>query len=224
MRILLIISVLFVSSKLFSQEISDHKFYNDISYDYGFFNSLNPGDKEGINGEVMNLRLSHFYNQNCGFRSGINFINGVEGTNKFLTIPVQFVYRSPINRSLVINTNAETIGGVLFDIILGIMPRQTEFFIGANLGYIDPDNNLGQTSIFGGPWITQGYQTEQRFYSSIDAGLTLKYKIRRFGIGFSPTLKYLVTRNFKYYSEDGINDGYTPNWFLSGTIGISYQF
>ena len=148
----------------------------------------------------------------------------MEGCNKFYSVPIQFVYRTAVDKSFMISDDAESIEDLIFSIIIGLIPRQADFHCGFNLGYIEPDNNLGLTSINNGPWIEQGYKAEQRFLTTLDLGFRFLFKIKRFGIVLAPNVNYNLTENFQYFSSDGIDNAYTAKWFLSLSAGLSFQF
>ena len=159
-----------------------------------------------------------------GIRSGISFINDLESTNKFYSVPIQVVYRTPVDKSFFIGGTIDSVEDLILKLILGLIPRQTDFHCGVNVGYIKPDNNLGWSSINGGPLAQRGFQTEQRFVTTLDMGLRLHYKIKRFGIVAAPYVSYLLTENFQYYSDTGFDNGYKPKWFMNISIGLAYQF
>lgn len=219
MRIVFSFCLLFIVSLSNAQE--QHRYFNEISYDYGIFSSLNPREKPGLNGEIMKLNYTHFYNQKFGFQTGINVINYLEGSDIVYTLPLYFKYRSPINNNTYINLDGDTFGEVIFNLIIGLLPRQSEFYAGFNLGYLEPNNSIVISNTYGE--IYSYFDSEQRFFFTIDLGLSLKYRIRRIGISINPTLSYLLSKNFKYYSED-FADGYSPKLFMNGTVGISYNF
>lgn len=213
-----------ISSSCFAQQNDENYFFHDISIGYGLFASLNSDAHQNLVGNKLSLQTAYFYTSHLGFRSGISFINDLEPTNKFYELPIQFVYRTPVDKSFFIGGTVNSIGDLIFKILIGFLPRQTDFHIGINLGYIEPDNNLGLSSINGGPFVQRGFVTEQRFVATLDAGLRLQYKIKRFGIVGAPYVSYLLTQNFKYYSDTGYDLGYRPKWFMNISVGLSYQF
>ncbi|MCD4833071.1 MAG: hypothetical protein K8R31_04685 [Bacteroidales bacterium] len=224
MRNFIIGFLLFVAFSSFAQQNDEKLFFHDISIDYGLFASLNSDAHQNLVGNKISIQTAYFYTSHFGIRSGISFINDLESTNKFYSVPIQFIYRTPVDKSFFIGGTIDSIEDLIFKIILGLIPRQTDFHFGANLGYIEPDNNLGLSSINGGPFVQRGFQTEQRFVATVDLGLRLHYKIRRFGIVAAPNVSYLVSENFKYYSDIGVDYGYEPKWFMNISIGLAYQF
>lgn len=221
MKIVYTSILLFIVSFANAQERNRHLYFNEIAYDYGIFSSLNPREKPGMDGEIMKLNYTHFFGQRFGYQTGINIINSLEGSDIVYTVPLYFKYRSPIHRDHYLNIDGETFGEVIFNMIFSLLPRQSEFFAGVNIGYLAPDKNNAAFNNYGDfyPY----YDSEQRFFSTIDLGMGLKYRIKRIGISIKPTLSYLVSENFKYYSNDN-SDGYSPKVFMNGTIGISYNF
>ena len=215
--------LLFVTFSSFAQQ-DEELFFHDISFNHGLFASLNSGRYENLLGWKYSLQTSYYLFNDMGFRTGVSLVNDLEGTSKFYSVPIQLVYRTPIDKSFMIGGRVESIEELLFKIILGLIPRQADYHCGINIGYIEPDNSLGLSSVNGGSWTQQGYQTEQRFLATLDIGLRLQYKIKRIGIIVAPAVSYVLSENFKYYSETGYNNGYTPQWFLTMTMGLAYQF
>lgn len=224
MKRVIIMFLILAACTSYAQQKDESFFFYDISFDYGLFASLNSDEHQNLVGNRTSLQMAWFYSSYIGIRSGISFINNLESTNKFYQVPVQFVYRTPIDKSFFIGGTVHSIEELIFKILIGFIPRQTDFHVGVNLGYIEPDNNLGLSSINGGPYVQRGYLTEQRFVTTLDAGLRLNYKIKRFGIVAAPYVSYLVTDNFKYYSDTGLDSGYEPKWFMNISIGLVYQF
>lgn len=224
MRIFIITILLFFSVSSIAQQNEEKFFFHDISFEYGLFASLNSSRYENLVGWKYSLQTSYYFFNDMGFRTGVSLVNDLEGTNKFYSVPIQFVYRTSIDKSFMIGGSVDSFEELLFKIFLGLIPRQADYHCGINVGYIEPDNNLGLSSINGGEWVQEGYQTEQRFLTTLDLGLRLQYKIKRVGIIVAPSVNYVLSKNFKYYSETGYNNGYTPQWFLSMTMGLSYQF
>lgn len=224
MKCVIIVFLILVVCTSFAQQNDDNHFFHDISFDYGLFASLNSDAHENFVGYKYSFQTAYFYTSHLGLRSGISFINDLESTNKFYQVPVQFVYRTPIDKSFFIGGTVHSIEELIFKILVGFIPRQTDFHVGVNLGYIEPNNKPGLSSINGGAYIRQGYLTEQRFVTTLNAGLRLNYKIKRFAIVAAPYVSYLVTENFKYYSDTGLDSGYKPKWFMNISIGLAYQF
>lgn len=220
-----IIAILFAFSlSSIAQQNDEEFFFHDISFDYGLFASLNSNEHENLVGNKLSLQTTYYFFNDIGIRSGISFVNDLEGSNKFYSVPIQLVYRTPIDKSFMIGGSVESIEELIFKIFIGLIPRQADFHCGVNIGYIEPDNGLGLSSINGGPWVKRGYQVEQRFLTTLDLGFRLHYKIKRFGIMAAPNVNYILTENFQYYSDDGIDNAYNPKWFLSIAFGVSYQF
>lgn len=222
---IIITSILMLSAiSSFSQHVQENKFFNNISVDYGIFASLNSDRYENLAGNRLNFQASYYFVNNFGINTGVSFISNIEGSNKFYSIPIQLVYRTPVYKSSEIYIDAVSLTDLIFQLIIGLMPKQYEINFGTNLGYIEPNNNISLVSINNGPWLKEGYSAEQRFVSTIDLGVKGKYKIGRFGVTFSPVVSYLLTRNFKYYSEVNPYNQYYPTMFLSFTFGLSYEF
>lgn len=224
MKIFFASILLFFTIISFAQTDEDNQFFHNISVEYGIFASLNSDRYENLTGNRLSFLASYYFINNFGINSGVSFINNIEGSNKFYSMPIQLVYRTPVYKSSEVYIEAESLTDFIFQLIIGLMPKQYEFNVGTNLGYIEPNNNISMVSINNGPWLRDGYSAEQRFVSTIDLGFKGRYKIRRFGVTISPSLSYLLTKNFKYYSEVYPEKDYYPKMFLSFTVGLSYDF
>lgn len=218
----LLIILLVITFSSFAQQDEEKFFFHDISFDYGLFASLNGYEHENLVGNKLNFQTTFYFFNDMGIRTGISYINDMEGTDKFYSVPVQFVYRTPVDKSFMIGGSVKSIEDLLFKIILGLIPRQADFHCGFNMGYIKPGNVVSYHN--GVPWEQEHYKLEKRFLTTLDLGLRLQYKIKRFGIVMAPCVSYMLTQNFKYYSETGFDQGYTPKWFMSITVGLAYQF
>ena len=206
-----------------SAQSDKEKLYSrDISFDFGLFASLNTHQYENLVGNKYSLQMAYIYHTRFGVRSGISLINDLEGTNKFYQIPVHLLYRSSVDKTFYMGGTIDSIDELIFKIILGLIPRQADYYMGINLGYNEPDNRLSTVS--DNDLVKAGYYSEQRFVTTIDAGIRLNYKIKRVSIAAVPYVSYLITGNFKYYSPSGINHGYQPGWFMNISIGLSYRF
>ncbi|OFX18850.1 MAG: hypothetical protein A2041_09385 [Bacteroidetes bacterium GWA2_31_9b] len=228
MRILKIsLFILFVcfSVKIQAQETKEELFFRDLSFNYGIHPALiSDYNQPNLVGSMFSVQGAFFFYNNIGVRTGFTFITNMEGTDGSVNIPIMFAYRTKTNRDFYMGSNIDSFSDLLFQIILGLIPKQAEYNVGINLGYIEPNNNLSLVDYGDGYFFEEGYQVQNRFATSIDAGLRLTYRIYRFGVVLSPSVSYVFTNNFEYYSELGLNSGFTPNWFMNLTFGISYRF
>ena len=228
MRILKIsLFILFVcfSVKIQAQETKEELFFRDLSFNYGIHPALiSDYNQPNLVGSMYSVQGAFFFYNNIGVRTGFTFITNMEGTDGSVNIPIMFAYRTKTNRDFYMGSNIDSFSDLLFQIILGLIPKQAEYNVGINLGYIEPNNNLSLVDYGDGYFFEEGYQVQNRFATSIDAGLRLTYRIYRFGVVLSPSVSYVFTNNFEYYSELGLNSGFTPNWFMNLTFGISYRF
>ena len=221
---LTIACIIIASFKSIAQQEEEKTYYNDFSVEYGLFASLNSKEFENLVGNKLNIKYSHFFYNDFGYRTGISYINNFEGSDQFYSVPIQLVYRTPIDKSFWIGGSVESIEELIFKIILGLVPRQTDFHGGMTVGYIKPDNSIGYLVLNDGSLVQEGFQVNRRFFSTFDLGMRLNYKIKRVGVIIAPNINYVLSKNFKYYSGMGNNDGYTPQWFLSITLGLNYRF
>jgi len=221
--VLLPLILFFFNSK--AQETTEELFFHDLSFNYGIHPAvISDNNQPNLVGSMFSAQGAFFFYNNMGVRTGLTYITNMEGTDSYTSIPLMFAYRTKTNRDFYLGSNIDSFGDLLFQIILGLIPKQAEYNVGISLGYIEPNNNLSLVDYGDGYFFEEGYQVNQRFTSSVDAGLRLTYRIYRFGVVLSPSVSYVFTDNFEYYSELGLNSGYTPNWFMNLTFGISYRF
>lgn len=208
-----------------AQDTNEESFYRDLSFNYGIYPALiSDPNQSNLVGTMVSAQGAYFFYNNTGIRTGLTFITDMEGTDAFISIPIMFAYRTKTNRDFYLSSNIDSFGDLIFQLILGLIPKQAEYLVGMNIGYIDPDNNIGLSGYNDGTYFEEGYKVNQRFTSSVDAGLRLTYRIYRFGIVLSPSVSYLFTNNFEYYSELDNNSNFNPDWFMNLTFGLSYRF
>lgn len=205
-------------------ENNDHFSY-DISINYGLFPALiGDYDQPNLVGNIVSADYAYFFHNRMGFRTGLASVFDLEGTQGFYSVPILFSYRSKVQKEFYIGGNVDSFGDLLFQIILALLPKHTEYNIGINIGYINPENYNDLMIDIDGLYYTEGYRAMSSMLVSADAGLRLTYRIYRFGIVLSPSVSYLITDNFKYYSEYGQDKKFSPDWFMKLTFGLSYRF
>ncbi|HAN20049.1 MAG: hypothetical protein A2X13_07205 [Bacteroidetes bacterium GWC2_33_15] len=224
-KISLIVQLVIVSFYSSAQDFDEKAYNRDLSLNYGIYPALiSDANQSNLAGTMVSAQGAYFFYNNTGIRTGLTFITDMEGTDAFITIPIMFAYRTKTNRDFYLGSNIDSFGDLIFQLILGLIPKQAEYHVGMNIGYIDPDNNIGLSGYNDGTYFEEGYKVNQRFTSSVDAGLRLTYRIYRFGIVLSPSVSYMFTNNFEYYSELDNNSSFNPNWFMNLTLGLSYRF
>jgi hypothetical protein len=211
-----------ISSGLKGQKQEEKYYFHDVSIDFGIYPSLYKGNEHpNLFGNVISFQTVHYLSNKSGYRTGFSIIQNMEGADKQYSIPIYFCYRSAMSRSMTVGS-FNSINDLIILLLSGLIPKNIEFDIGSNFGYITPDNQ----NIYDGKNLEYNFVLNNKFLCSLDAGFRIKYKIWRFGIVLSPTLSYLLTNNYNFISDDKMdkNYGFKPKWFLRATAGISFSF
>lgn len=223
-RILIMIFLFCITNFLFSANNDDKNYFHDVSFDLGVYPYINKVYQPNLTGSVISFQNVNYLSDKIGFRTGISIINDLEGSDRLYSVPIYFAYRTSTQRKFAIGP-VSSIQELIIGVILGLIPRNCEFNIGTNIGFIDKDNTKGFLMIDNKAF-SNSYIVKNSFWSSIDGGVRLKYNIWRFGLVLSPGLSYSLTRNFIFDSDlpNDENNGLRPAMFFRFTGGISFRF
>jgi hypothetical protein len=213
-----------VSGFLYANDKDDITYFHDVSIDIGVYPFINKLDQPDLFGNVTSIQNVNYLTEHAGFRTGFSVINNLEGSNGLYSVPIYFAYRTSTQREFTLG-NVTSPGELIFGIILGLLPRNYEFNIGLNTGYIAKDESKSYLLI-GNKKYLNSYTVDNCFYSSIDGGIRLNYKIWHFGLVFAPGLSYMMTRNFTFESTlpNDNNKGLRPSLYFKFTGGLSFRF
>ena len=223
-RFLVLVCFLFYTNFSFSSGNDDKYYFHDVSLDVGVYPFINKTFQPSLIGNIISVQNVNYLNEKVGFRTGFSLINDLEGSNALYSIPIYFAYRTSTQNAFVLGT-VSSIQELIMGIIMGLFPRNYEFNIGANIGYIDKDKSKSYILIDNNKYLNS-YVVESPFWSTIDGGMRLNYKIWRFGIVISPGLSYSLTRNFRFESSlpNHNQNGLKPSMYFRITGGISFRF
>jgi hypothetical protein len=187
---------------------NDNRYYfYDVAFDNSIF--IPVSNKDLSTGTVIALQGSYFLNDKWGFRSGVSYISGLDGSDMYWKVPVLFAFQSATATSIANPyMEFETFRDYLVHFLLNAVPKRFEFNAGLSLGYMTPDA--------GG--------LRSRFASSIDANMRIIYPIRSFGLYINTGVSYLWTRNYIHFDYKPYPEESRPAWFANLGVGLSYRF
>lgn len=227
MKKILIFSIIFISwCNTNAQSNFDDYYFRDISFDFGIYPSLTSSHTNpDLFGQILSIKTSHYPTKHIGYRFGVTKVNDLDGSSSLYSVPLYLSLRTRTVRGLSISQNTENFGDLMFQLFMCIFPQNVEYNMGINLGIVTPDNGQGYI-LWDDQEFKYDFKINNRFYATADAGFRLNYKIWRLGLVFSPTVSYLLTKNWEFKSEvpHDESNGYKPTWFLRGTIGLSFVF
>ena len=170
-----------------------------------------------------------------GFHGGLKYIPEIRGISDCFEAPLKIAWRSPLHgrsrwRERGPEAAASTIenrGNPLPALLLLLLPQRIEFNAGITPGYIFDDRHIRRASspwINGGEWYERGVLKKHAYSMSLDIGIKLTYRVRRFVLSMAPEFHYYVTDNFRTYSsltDESANPGHC---FFSLTGGLGFMF
>lgn len=212
---------MFFSNDMFSNAIYRH----DISLGYGISQNLNNGNARlKLQRNAYSIQAAHFFSDKKGLRTGITIVKSINGSEYQIGVPFYFCYRTLFKRTKMenIKMNNYTYLNILAIPLMyafSLIPYNIEYNIGMNFGYVKPSKNYQN----GFNMFNDTFIADRKFSSSIDLGCRIQYKVWRIGIVISPSISYLLTKNyyFKTSFENDKNYGYRPKWFTQGLIGLT---
>jgi hypothetical protein len=224
-----LIAVLFVFFSFNASAQSDLLDYytRDISVDWGIAPSFGSTPHQPSQfGYTLNVSTSHSFYKKMGYRVGVNYIKDFEGTDALISAPIYLNYRTRVGRDEYLVIDAESFSELLFQVIVWLLPKNLELFAGGNVGVIRPGVGVSNNYQWETVPYNQGFVLSKEFYSAIEGGFRMNYRIWRFAVSLSPTVSYSLTKNFTFESENNLSSftGYSPRWFVRATVGLSFAF
>jgi hypothetical protein len=196
-------------------------YFHDVALERGAFIPTTHGDLS--DGTIITLHGSHFLNDKFGFRSGISYIYGLEGSNMYWKAPFLFAFRTgTISFNDDNDPEFETLRDYYTYLLLNIIPKRFEFNAGVSLGYMTPDSPYYPDESFLSP--SETMTLRYRFASSVDANMRIIYQIGQLGLHVNAGVSYLWTRNYIYSIYKPYCEESHPAWFANLSIGASFRF
>lgn len=204
--------------------------------------------KFGVGSDItFGVGYGQFFHNGLGFRTGIQYSASVAGIDDAFGIPLAFAYRThsrsagerlragaagagDVLSNGTYSGGSDTARGFLGGFLLNLF-SDMEFFAGVTPGYVAGAS--GSTKSVS--WDSR-YQEDIRvekgpsFSLTLDAGLSLNYRIRRFDLKLIPAFHFSPTDNYIYHvtaSENGVKTKETTSplrWFFTLNGGIAFRF
>ncbi len=212
------------SSGKSSPDNSDRKFFYDLGLETGLY--VSTTDRDWPSGSILSFHGGYYWNDRFGVRSGLSFISGLEGSDRYYKVPLLFSFRiGPYQKEWDDRDEYDNFGELLFAFLLHFLPTSLEVNAGTSFGSISPDlseiytiNNKGKEILSERSWVSR------EFASSLDANLRLSFRFWRINLTGNMGINYLYTKNFHhtlYVPEETRN---RPCWFANLGLGASFLF
>ena len=192
------------------------------------------------------LNYSKYYSRHIGGRFGVQYMPEYMRVKDFVSFPMALSLRTGMREANETMTygalvamdmldawlwEGDNIVLDMFAVFLITLINRAEFFVGLTPGYIIGPDSLRETSYLNADGTVgtrvQGIRKAGDFYCSADAGLSFSWRIWRFTLNMTPTVRYNFTDNFRIYSdnESTVYPQDTPiPWLFSMNFGIGYLF
>lgn len=213
------------NQKVKAVEVNDNwRYFHDIAIENGLYIPTN--EKTMSSGSIMSLHGSYFFTDKFGFRSGLSLISGMDGSDKYLKIPLLFSFRTEaVSFAGGNDIEFESFREALINFLINVVPKRFEFNAGFSLGYMTP--KADSTHIFndgGKLMLAKTFEASRRFASSLDANMRMSYQIWRIGLNINIGINYLWTKNYNHHDYYPINSQSQPSLFANLGIGASFRF
>lgn len=213
---------------LFAQD--DEVFFTkNLSANWGIY--VTTVNKSGIShsmqGTLYSVEYAKFHKERVGYRSGINLVRYLNGSDYLMSVPFYITYRTSNESGSFDDTALESADSFLGQLLFMVLPKNYEFFGGCNLGYVDcAEPEIKSTQISKSLSYQNYFSADRHFLASLDAGLRMKYRIGRMGIVFAPSISYLASGNYQFTTTDpnDASNGVRPHIFFRVTGGLAYNF
>ena len=231
--------------------------WNTLRAEYGV--GIPSGTVSNKRFGLLSLSYTRRYSGRWGWRSGIQYASLEAPVDYYVGMPLAAVYRFRTNSfdgrlQKALDDSVDDLswngGGdvpeyekrrmrnAVVDNLLFVFLRRTELFAGITPGYLLGQEShstkvYGTTSSAGPIWTETGFQLNNRFFLSADAGATLSIPIWRFSLDITTAAHYLFTKNVcenRLYIDPKTN---TPigqqtikpiHWLFTLSGGLSFLF
>lgn len=216
--ILAILYSLNSNSQILTNPTDDNrKYYYDLGISYSTL--IFSGE-----GSMINLQGAYYLSPNLGLRTGLSYSSNItDDCNWMVKVPILFSFRtSTIDGGYFdLNNDSEdqTIGAIIINVLVNILPKRFELNIGPAIGYINPYKELGNIEKSN----SESNLINTKMMFSLDANAKMTFPIKRFGIDLSFGVSYLATNNIKHYKYDKLDYKY-DRWIGNFTLGAHYRF
>ncbi len=158
-----------------------------------------------------------------GIRTGLSYSNSVEGCDEVFEIPLYYSYKSKSERSHGV-ISASSISEFVFQVIGLLLPHRVELSVGPAIGYIKRNNDYFKVNSSNNQYYSDEFVADRKISLSFDIGAKPSYAIGPVNIYFGFGIGYLLTKNFKYVSDNPNLSGNRPGFIIKGDVGLSVSF
>lgn len=231
--------------------------WNTIRAEYGALIPAGTVSNKSLG--LMSLSYTRRYSGRWGWRTGVQYASLDAPVDYYIGLPLSAVYRfrtksfdGRVQRALdhIGDDLSWNYGGdppdyekqrmrhSVVDNLFNIFLRRSEFFAGITPGYLLGERACipsiyGMTTSDGPIWMETGFQLDNRFSFTVDAGATLSIPLWRFSLDISPTVHYLFTNNINENRQSIDPKNNTPigqptvkpiRWLFTISGGLSFLF
>jgi hypothetical protein len=231
--------------------------WNTLRAEYGAL--IPAGTVSNRNFGLLSLSYTRRYSGRWGWRTGVQYAQLDAPIDHYVGIPLAAVYRfrtesfdGRVKRAMdkSLDDLSWDYGGDPPDYekqrmrssvvlnLFNIFLRRSELFAGITPGYLFGEGTrnpsiYGMTTSAGPIWMETGYQVNNRFSLSVDAGATLSIPLWRFSLDITPAAHYLITKNISENRQSIDFKNNTPighptvkpiRWLFSISGGLSFLF
>ncbi|MDR1171164.1 MAG: hypothetical protein LBL24_01785 [Bacteroidales bacterium] len=139
-----------------------------------------------------------------GLGGGLVLVHNMED-HKYYALTTYAVFRQYLGTGFVYE-EVSSLGDLLMDAILFILPRQVEFDMGASVGWFTADRPHGSLRL------------RQRFAPSVDMQCKMIFTVWRLGLTAGMGVSCMLAKNFEG------RDNFNSRLVIKGIIGLSYHF
>ncbi len=158
-----------------------------------------------------------------GLLTGISYSNSVEGCDEVFEIPLFYSYKSKSERNHGV-ISASSFSELIFQIIGQILPHRVEFCVGPTLGYINRNSDYLKATSSNNQYYSDEFIADRKISLSFDIYAKPSYAIGPVNIYLGFGVGYLITKNFKFVSDDPFLSGKRPCFNVKGDVGLSISF
>lgn len=164
--------------------------------------------------ETYTLSLAQRFNRRGIFRLNGEYCSTSEIFNKLYSVGSHIGYASQIKRRFSLAGPYTSLPQFLLDVIIGLLPRNMEFTIGASFGYIEnPRPVFTENSSY--------YRITENSSFALESGIRLNLMLWRIKLSGGAILAYNLSQNYEYTDYQGV---YYPRLFLKPSLSLNFAF
>lgn len=213
--IIITISLLLISTLATFSQIRNY----EVGASVGFGAIIIKKQRTSLFIPKSTISYSYHPDSRHGFRTGISYSNNVEGCDEIFEIPIYYSYKTKSKH----DPEIKSVSSIL-DLFSFLFPQRVEFFLGPTLGYIKRKDDYLFATSSNNQYYSDEFVADRKISLSIEIAVKPSYQIGPVNIYYSFGVGYLLTRNFKYISDNPLLRGKRPCFNLKGDVGLSISF